>query len=103
MNDIQLDDNRRQALSRARGIANQAAPRNGYRYAIRGISTGDVLDWPEQGLFLAVTMTTPRGLLAQGVLQDDPWGTLRDIRMAAYPLALRLTHGWLTKVRALRC
>jgi hypothetical protein len=102
MNDNHLDNNRRQALSRARGIANEARLFGNQRYRLQGISQGDVVDWHDAGMFLAVTDVTPDGLRAQGISQDEPWRTVREIVIGAYPLHLRLNHGWLSKVPPLR-
>jgi len=97
--DTPLSEKRPQALSRARGIANQARPPLGPGYRLYGISQGDVLDWSDHGMFLAVVSTTYERIMAQGVLQHDPWGEVRDIRMSAEVLHLRLENGWLSKVR----
>lgn len=94
---------RRQALSRARGIANQARPARVAGYRLYGIMAGDVLDWSDRGMFLAVESVTYESLYAQGVLQDDPWGAVRDIRMVAEMVHVRLQNGWLTKVRRPPC
>jgi hypothetical protein len=102
MDDIHLDNSRRQALSRARGIANEVRLCGNQRYRLQGISQGDVLDWSDAGLFLAVTGASPAGLRTEAVSQSDPWGSVRDISMAAYALYLRLNHGWLCKVPPLR-
>ncbi len=64
-----MDEQRRQALSRARGIANTYSPWQRQRYRLQGISQGDVLDWGDAGLFLAVTDVTPEGLRGQAVSQ----------------------------------
>ena len=97
--DAPLNEKRPQALSRARGIANQARPPLGPSYRLYGINQGDVLDWSDHGMFLAVVSTTYESLVAQGVRQDDPWGEVRDICMTAEVLHLRLENGWLSKVR----
>ena len=97
-----MEDNRRQALSRARGIANEQRALCSQRYRLQGISQGDVLDWRDPGLFLAVTSVTPHGLRAEAVSQAEPWGDVREIVIGAYPLHLRLSHGWLSKVPPLR-
>lgn len=102
MNDNHLDRNRLQALSRARGIANDAGYALDRFYRLQGISTGDVLDWNDAGMFLAVIGVNQQGLCAIGVSQSDPWAAVRDIRMAAYTLYLRLNNNWLTKVPSLR-
>ena len=102
MDDRQLDTNRRQALSRARGIANTYSPWNRQRFRLQGIGQGDVLDWDDAGLFLAVTAVTQEGLRGQAISQQAPWGEVREISMAAYALHLRLSHGWLCKVPPLR-
>jgi hypothetical protein len=102
MNDIHLDRDRLQALSRARGIANDAGYVATYKFCLQGINAGDVLDWSDAGLFLAVTGVTQQGLCAIAVSQSDPWTTVREIRMAAYALYLRLNQGWLCKVPRLR-
>lgn len=102
MNDNYPDRNRLQALSRARGIANEAAAALTSKYRLQGINTGDVLDWSDAGMFLAVIGVTPQCVYALGVSQSDPWATVRDIRMGAYPLFLRLQNRWLSKVPGLR-
>jgi hypothetical protein len=102
MNDNHPDRNRRQALSRARGIANDPTATLTHCIGLQGITTGDVLDWPDAGMFLAVVGISQQGLRALGVSQSDPRATVREIRMAAYALWLRLNHGWITKVPGLR-
>jgi hypothetical protein len=98
MNDNHLDPNRLQALSRARSFANAArTPYNG-RLTLQHIAVGDVVDWSDAGLFLAVTEVTQQGLRAIAVSQSDPRAAVRDIRMLAYALYLRLNNGWLSKV-----
>jgi hypothetical protein len=102
MNDNHLDANRRAALSRARSLANSArSPHNG-RLQLQNIAAGDVVDWPDQRLFLAIVRVTQGCLYALGVSQADPSATVRDVRMGAYPLGLRLSNGWLAKVPGLR-
>jgi len=95
------DHNRRQALSRARGIANQARPL-GTAYRLYGIAQGYVLDCPERLMFFAVTSAIPQGMCAKGVSQEEPSGTVRDVRMGAAIVRLRLQEGGLIKVRDLR-
>jgi hypothetical protein len=50
-------------------------------------------------MFLAVESVTYSSLQAQGVQQGDPWGAVREIRMGAEVLHLRMESGWLSKVR----
>ncbi len=100
---LATEDKRRQALSRPRGIANQAAPPLGPVYRLYGLAAGDVLDCSDRGLFLAVEQVTQDGLAARAVAQSEPWGTVREIRMAAATVQLRLQQGWMTKVGSLRC
>jgi len=95
------DHNRRLALSRARGIANQARPL-GTAYRLYGIAQGDVLDCPERLMFFAVISVIPQGMCAKGVSQEEPSGTVRDVRMGAAIVRLRLQEGGLIKVRDLR-
>jgi hypothetical protein len=102
MNDNHLNRNRLKALSRARGIANDPSCVATQKFRLQGINAGDVLDWPDAGMFLAVIGINQQGLCALGVSQSDPWAAVRDIRMAAYALWLRLNHGWITKVPGLR-
>ncbi len=97
-----MDDIRCQALSRARGIANEPVAAYGRRYQLQGVAAGDVLDWPDTGLFLAVISAEPAGLHTHGVSQTTPWEAVRDIRMGAYPLYLRLQTGQIVKVAVLR-
>jgi hypothetical protein len=97
-----MDDNRLQALSRALGIANLARSAYNGRYQLQNIAVGDVVDWNAAGMFLAVIGVNQQGLCAIGVSQSDPWAAVRDIRMAAYTLYLRLNNGWLRKVPGLR-
>jgi hypothetical protein len=102
VNDNLPDRSRLQALSRARGIANDARSAYNGRYQLQNIAVGDVVDWSDAGLFLAVIGVTPEALYALGVPQSDPRAAVRDIRMGSYALWLRLNNGWLMKVPGLR-
>jgi hypothetical protein len=102
MNNHPLDRNRLQALSRARGTANDSSHLTTQEFCLLGINAGDVLDWSDAGMFLAVAGVTQKGLYALGVSQQDPWATMRDIRMAAVALYVCLNHGWTSKVPSLR-
>ena len=68
------DDSRRQALSRARGIANQARPPLSPVYRLYGLAAGDVVDCSDRGFFLAVEQVEQDGLAGRAVSQTDPWG-----------------------------
>jgi len=54
VNDNYPNRNCLQALSRARGIANDSAASLTSKYRLQGINTGDVLDWSDACMFLAL-------------------------------------------------
>ncbi len=87
MNPEQL---RRLALSRARQIANDVRREATPCSPLHGITPGDVLDYPELCLFLAVTHVARDCLFALGVRQAEPWTALKELRMPADLLLFRL-------------
>ena len=95
---MDADGLRRAALSRARQIANQAKRDAEQSASLHGVAPGDVLDYVELHLFVAVTGIAPGGMHALGVRQEQPWAALKDVRMPSSLLELRLSRRWLKLV-----
>ena len=95
---MDADQLRRLALSRARQVANQARQNAQTPASLCGLAVGDVLDYIELGLFVAVTSITPGCVHVLGVRQFAPGTALKELHMPADLVRFRLQRRWLRLV-----